>query len=202
MKMICCFVKVQQGREPLDVSYCSMAVDGGLNDELLPQRLHNLARQREELQRMEIEIKAQLISRSEIVELQTIFDARIKEHANATAKLQHRVAQESILYKDEQLREAQAWLARVQEMDVLQSNTNHSLQAELRERTEQYNQLWLGCQRLFAEMERLHMHTIQQLQLELADARERSGTYSDESRISQTNSKRMYLSLDKAMETS
>ena len=38
-------------------------------------------------------------------------------------------------------------------------------------------------------MERLHMHTIQQLQLELADARERSGTYSDESRISQTNSK-------------
>nr|XP_023918146.1 uncharacterized protein LOC112029690 [Quercus suber] len=74
-------------------------------------------------------------------------------------------------------------------MDVLQSNTNHSLQAELRERTEQYNQLWLGCQRQFAEMERLHMHTIQQLQLELADARERSGIYSDESRISQTNSK-------------
>lgn len=60
---------------------------------------------------------------------------------------QHRVAQETILYKDEQLREAQAWIARVQEMDVLQSNTNHSLQAELRERTEQYNQLWLGCQR-------------------------------------------------------
>lgn len=88
MKMICCFVKVQQGREPLDVGYCSITVDGGLNDELLPQRLHNLARQREELQRMEIEIKAQLISRSEIVELQTTFDAQIKEHANATAKLQ------------------------------------------------------------------------------------------------------------------
>ncbi|KAM3729666.1 hypothetical protein ACB098_12G029400 [Castanea mollissima] len=270
--------EVQQGREPLDVGYCSITVDGGLDDELLPQRLHNLARQREELQRMEIEIKAQLISRSEIVELQTTFDARIKEHANATAKLQeqlrereqavhelertmeekdrelhaiqldneaawakedllreqnkelasfrrerdhseveraqhikqihdlqehiqekerqlielqdqHRVAQETILYKDEQLREAQAWIARVQEMDVLQSNTNHSLQAELRERTEQYNQLWLGCQRQFTEMERLHMHTVQQLQLELADARERSGTYSDESRISQTNSK-------------
>ncbi|KAF3942652.1 hypothetical protein CMV_030715, partial [Castanea mollissima] len=269
---------IYEGREPLDVGYCSITVDGGLDDELLPQRLHNLARQREELQRMEIEIKAQLISRSEIVELQTTFDARIKEHANATAKLQeqlrereqavhelerkmeekdrelhaiqldneaawakedllreqnkelasfrrerdhseveraqhikqihdlqehiqekerqlielqdqHRVAQETILYKDEQLREAQAWIARVQEMDVLQSNTNHSLQAELRERTEQYNQLWLGCQRQFTEMERLHMHTVQQLQLELADARERSGTYSDESRISQTNSK-------------
>ena len=60
---------------------------------------------------------------------------------------QHRVAQETILYKDEQLREAQAWITRVQEMDALQSTTNHSLQAELRERTEQYNQLWLGCQR-------------------------------------------------------
>uniref|UniRef100_F6HXS5 Uncharacterized protein n=1 Tax=Vitis vinifera TaxID=29760 RepID=F6HXS5_VITVI len=46
-------------------------------------------------------------------------------------------------------------------MDVLQSTTNPSLQAELRERTEQYNQLWLGCQRQFAEMERLHLHANQ-----------------------------------------
>lgn len=37
-------------------------------------------------------------------------------------------------------------------------------------------------------MERLHLH-IQQLQLELADARERSGNYTDEARIVQTNSK-------------
>ncbi|KAJ0103056.1 hypothetical protein Patl1_05563 [Pistacia atlantica] len=98
---------------------------------------------------------------------------------------QNRAAQETIIYKDEQLREAQAWVARVQ----LQSTTNQSLQAELRERTEQFNQLWLGCQRQFAEMERLHLHTIQQLQHELADARERSGTFTDESRISQKNSK-------------
>lgn len=33
------------------------------------------------------------------------------------------------------------------------------------------------------------MHALQQLQLELADARERSGTYNDESNISQANSK-------------
>lgn len=33
------------------------------------------------------------------------------------------------------------------------------------------------------------MHTVQQLQLELADARERSGTFTDELRISQENSK-------------
>ena len=39
-------------------------------------------------------------------------------------------------------------------------------------------------------MERLHLHAIQQLQLELADARERSGTYNDDSRMSQMNSKK------------
>lgn len=33
------------------------------------------------------------------------------------------------------------------------------------------------------------MHTVQQLQLELADARERSGSYSDESHLSQGKSK-------------
>lgn len=33
------------------------------------------------------------------------------------------------------------------------------------------------------------MHTVQQLQLELAEARERNGTFTDESRISQENSK-------------
>ncbi|KAF5450487.1 hypothetical protein F2P56_030838 [Juglans regia] len=266
------------GREPLDVDFCSITVDDSLDDDLLLQRLHNVARQREELQRTEIDFRAQIIARSEIMEMQSNFDAQIKEHANAATKLQeqlherehaihelerkmeekdrelraikldnevawakedllrekdkelsslrrerdhseaeraqhikqihdlqehiqekerqlielqdqHRAAQENIIYKDEQLREAQAWIARVQEMDVLQSTTNHSLQAELRERTEQYNQLWLGCQRQFAEMERHHLHTMQQLQLELADARERSGTYSDEPGLSQTKSK-------------
>lgn len=51
------------------------------------------------------------------------------------------------MFKDDQLRDAQGWITRAQEMDALQSSTNHSLQAELRERTEQYNQLWHGCQR-------------------------------------------------------
>ncbi|XWS48639.1 hypothetical protein CRYUN_Cryun13aG0093300 [Craigia yunnanensis] len=39
------------------------------------------------------------------------------------------------------------------------------------------------------DMERLHLHTIHQLQLELADARERKSSYTDESHISQANSK-------------
>ena len=56
---------------------------------------------------------------------------------------QHRVAQDNILYKDEQLREAHTWIARVQEMDMLQSQ---SLQAELRDRTDQFGQCWATFQ--------------------------------------------------------
>ncbi|XP_027159487.1 uncharacterized protein LOC113760932 isoform X3 [Coffea eugenioides] len=267
--------EVQQGREPADVDFCSITIDGSLDNDILQQRLHSVVKQREELQQMETELRAQLIARGEIMEMRSTYDAHIKEHENAKIKLQeqlrekeqrilelerkmedkerelhairldneaawakedllreqskelqtyrrerdnteaeraqhikqihelqehfqekdrqlmelqeqNRIAQENILFKDEQLREAQAWITRVQEMDALQSTTNHSLQAELRERTEQYNQLWLGCQRQFGEMERLHLH-IQQLQHELADARERSNTYADASHVSQTN---------------
>ncbi|XP_010555751.1 PREDICTED: uncharacterized protein LOC104825162 isoform X2 [Tarenaya hassleriana] len=267
----------EHGREPVDVDFCSITVDGGSDSDILQQRLHSISRQKEELQQLEIELRAQIIVKSEIVEMQTNFETQIKEHANAAAKLQeqlhekertirelerkmdekdrelhaikldteaawakedllreqnkelatfrrerdhseaersqhiqqicelqehiqekerqlielqeqNRIAQETILYKDEQLREAQAWIARVQEVDVLQSSTNHSLQTELRERTEQYNQLWIGCQRQFAEMERVHLHTVQQLQIELANVRERGGSFTDESHISRTNS--------------
>ncbi|KAL0299737.1 UNVERIFIED_CONTAM: hypothetical protein Sradi_6633500 [Sesamum radiatum] len=266
----------EHGREPLDVDFCSITIDGGLDNDILQQRLHSVAKQREELQQVEIELRAQFIARSEIMGLQNTFDTQIKEHANATVKLQeqlhekeqkihdlerkidekerelhairldneaawakedllreqskelqsyrrerdnseaeraqhikqihdlqehiqekerqlielqeqHRIAQETILFKDEQIREAQAWITRAQEMDALQSTTNHTLQAELRERTDQYHQLWLGCQRQFGEMERLHLH-IQQLQLELADIREKSGSHSDGSHASLTNS--------------
>lgn len=269
---------IYEGREPADVDFCSITIDESSDNDILQQRLHSVVKQREDLQHLEIDIKARLIARSEVMEMQDSFDSQIKEQINANVKLQeqlherektihelertieekekelhairldheaawakedllreqnkelasfrrerdnseaeraqhlkqihdlqehiqekerqfmeiqeqHRVAQETIIYKDEQLREAQAWITRVQEMDALQSTANHSLQAELRERTEQYNQLWLGCQRQFAEMERIHLHTIQQLQLELADVRERSGTYSDESRTAQTNLK-------------
>ncbi|KAK6118517.1 hypothetical protein DH2020_047784 [Rehmannia glutinosa] len=267
--------EVHRGREPVDVDFCSITIDGGLDNDILQQRLLAVAKQREELQQMEIELRAQAIARSEIMGMQNTFDTQMKEHANANVKLQeqlhekeqkihelertmeekerelhairldteaawakddllreqskelqsyrrerdnseaervqhikqihdfqehiqekdrlfmelqeqHRIAQETILFKDEQLREAQAWITRAQEMDALQSTTNHTLQAELRERTEHYNQLWLGCQRQFAEMERLHLH-IQQLQLELADVREKSGSNLDGSHTSQTN---------------
>ncbi|KAJ4835902.1 hypothetical protein Tsubulata_006162 [Turnera subulata] len=263
---------VQRGREPVDVDFCSITVDGSLDNDILQQRIQGVARQREELQQLETELKAQMIARSEIMEVQNSFHAQIKEHEDTLGKLQeqlrqreqtihdlerrieekdreihaikldnekawakqdllreqskelatfrhvfgfsirerdhseaervqhiqqirdlqehiqekerqilelqeqHRADQETIFLKDEQLK---VWIARVQEMDAMQTSTNQSLQAELRERTDQYNQLWLGCQRQFVELERLHLHTVQQLQLELADARERSGSYPD-----------------------
>ncbi|KAL8551035.1 hypothetical protein ACS0TY_000207 [Phlomoides rotata] len=268
--------EVQHGRVPLDVDFRSASVDGVLDNDILQQRLHATAKQRGELQNMEIQLRAQVIARSEIARLQNAFDAQIKEHANATAKLQgqqlekeqminelermmdekerelnairvdneaawakedllreqnkelqsyrremdtseaeraqhikqihdlqehiqekerqfielqeqHRIDQETIHLKDEQMKEAQAWIARAQEISVLQTANNHTLQAELRERIEQYNHLWLGCQRQFGEMEKLHLHS-QQLQLEIADAREKSGNHSDVSRVSHTNS--------------
>ncbi|XP_009624840.1 uncharacterized protein [Nicotiana tomentosiformis] len=257
----------EQGREPIDVDFCSITIDGSSGNDIL-QRLHTVVKEKEELQQLEIELRAQLIARSEIMEIRNTFDAQMKEHANTNAKFQeqiherdqkiyelerrmeekerelhairldneaawakedllreqskelqtyrrerdsteaersqhikqihelqehfqekerqfmelqeqNRIAQETILFKDEQIREAQAWITRVQEVDALQ-------QAELRERAEQYNQLWLGCQRQFGEMERMHMH-MQQLQLELAEAR--GGTYSDGSQVSKLNSK-------------
>ncbi|MCD9642692.1 hypothetical protein HAX54_029599 [Datura stramonium] len=260
--------EVQQGREPVDVDFCSITIDGSSNNDILQQRLLSVVKQKEELQQMEVELRAQLIARSEIMEIRNSFDAQIKEHATANVKLQdqiherdqknyelerrmedkerelhairldseaawakedllreqskelqtyrrerdsseaeraqhikqihdlqehiqekerqlielqeqNRIAQETILFKDDQIREAQAWITRVQEVEVVQ-------QAELRERAEQYNQLWLAYQRQFGEMERLHMH-IQQLQLELTEAR--GGTYSDGSQASNVNSK-------------
>ncbi|KVH87679.1 hypothetical protein Ccrd_025030 [Cynara cardunculus var. scolymus] len=101
-------------------------------------------------------------------------EAEEKDQQLIEMQEQHRVAQETIIYKDEQIREAQAWITRAQEMDVLQSTTNHSLQAELREHMELYNLV-------FAEM--------QQLQHEFSEARGRSDTYSDDERATQKNLK-------------
>lgn len=79
---------VQHGREPVDVDFCSITIDRGLDNDILQQQLHAVAKQREELQHMEIELRAQAIARSEIVGMQNNFDTQIKEHANANAKLQ------------------------------------------------------------------------------------------------------------------
>jgi hypothetical protein len=46
-----------------------------------------------------------------------------------------------LLFKDGQLQDAQAWMARAQELDAYHIN------AELRDRNDQLNQVWMGYQR-------------------------------------------------------
>lgn len=80
--------KVQQEREPLDMHFSSMTIDGNSNNDILQQRLHGIARQREELQQMEIDLRAQMIIRSEITGMRNSFEAQVKEHADAVVRLQ------------------------------------------------------------------------------------------------------------------
>ena len=82
------YVKVQQGREPLDVDFCSISINGNPDNDILQRRLNDVARQREDLQQMEIELRAQVIARSEILEMQKSFDAQMKERNNAAIKMQ------------------------------------------------------------------------------------------------------------------
>ncbi|XP_078442108.1 RNA polymerase II degradation factor isoform X2 [Wolffia australiana] len=272
--------EVQEEGGQLEMSFSSVAIDdAGAGEDLMQRRLHSVSRKREELEQMEVELKAQIFARSEIMEVQRKYETQIKEHINAIAKLkeqlhereqcictlemkvedkdrelraakidneavwakedllreqnkelanmrrecegleaeraqhikqihdlqeciqgkehryleleeQHRVAQETILFKDEQLREAQAWMVRAQEVDAFHLTTNQTLQAEIRERTEQFNQYFLGLHKQFAEVDRQHRRAIQQLQLELAEAKEQSETHSDDStRFKVANSK-------------
>ncbi|KAJ6826298.1 uncharacterized protein M6B38_372790 [Iris pallida] len=267
-----------EGAGPVGVDFCSIAIDGGgVSDEMLQQRLQEVSRRREGLQHVEIELRAQAIARSGLLDMQSSFQSQIKEHADAASQLkeqlhdreqhmrelemdleekdrelraikidheaawakddllreqnkelvtfrrerdnseaeraqhlkqihdlqehiqekesqffaleeQHRVAQKTILYKDEQLREAQTWITRAQEVDALHSTTNQQLQAEIRERAEQFTQYYFGLQRQYAEVERHHLQTIQQLQLELAETREQNGTHKDGPNVTRENS--------------
>ena len=79
---------MQQGREPLDVDFCSITVDGALDNDILQQKLHNVVRQRQELLQMEIELKAQMIARTEIMEMRNTFDAQLKDHVSNANKFQ------------------------------------------------------------------------------------------------------------------
>uniref|UniRef100_A0A1D1YK66 Reticulocyte-binding protein 2 a n=1 Tax=Anthurium amnicola TaxID=1678845 RepID=A0A1D1YK66_9ARAE len=267
--------EVQEGTGPLGVDLCSITIDGG-GDEL-QQRLHSISRQREELQQVEIELRARVFAKTEIVEMQKNFDTQISEHVNAVSKLkeqlhkreqhihqlemkmeekerelravkidkeaawakedrlreqnkelatfrvvrdnleaeraqhlkqiheleeclqakenqylelekQHRVAHETTLLKDEQLKEAHAWMAHAQEMDAFHSTTNQALQAELQEHIEQFNQCLIGLHQQLVQVDRHYRQTIQQLQLDLAEAREQNITLNDDSQMACTSS--------------
>lgn len=69
--------------------FCSITIDGsgGLSEDILQQRLQSIARQREELQQVEIDLRAQAIAHPQIIEVQRRFGEAAKEHAVAAEKL-------------------------------------------------------------------------------------------------------------------
>ncbi|KAK1320795.1 hypothetical protein QJS10_CPA03g01931 [Acorus calamus] len=148
-------------------------------EDLLREQNKELATFRRERDNTEAE-RTQYIK--QIHELQE--HIREKEGQYLELEEQHRVAQEAIIYKDEQLREAQAWVSRVQELNAV----NQSLQTELRDHIEQFNLFWFNSQRQYAEMEQRYVQTIQQLQLELAETREKNGTSTENSQITHVDS--------------
>jgi hypothetical protein len=79
---------VQEGAGGLE-DFCAITIDGsgGLSEDILQQRLQSLARQREELQQVEIELRAQAIAHPQIIEAQESFQAAAKKHAAAVAKI-------------------------------------------------------------------------------------------------------------------
>lgn len=72
---------MQQGEGRVEVDFCSM--DG----DLLQQRFRDVSRKRDELQLLEIELRAQIVARTEILEMQRSFGAQMSEHVNASVKL-------------------------------------------------------------------------------------------------------------------
>ena len=79
---------MQEGAGGLE-DFCAITIDGsgGLSEDILQQRLQSLARQREELQQVEIELRVQAIAHPQIIEAQQSFQAAAKEHAVAVAKI-------------------------------------------------------------------------------------------------------------------
>ncbi|KAM3200765.1 hypothetical protein P3L10_033128 [Capsicum annuum] len=58
----------EQGRESVDVDFCSITIDeSSSNNDILQQRLCSAVKQKEELHQMEVGLRAQIIAKSEIM---------------------------------------------------------------------------------------------------------------------------------------
>ncbi|XP_026409461.1 uncharacterized protein LOC113304543 isoform X2 [Papaver somniferum] len=94
----------EHGTQPNHGDYCSITIDdgGGLDNEMLQQRIHSVYRQREDLHNMEVELRAQIMARSAIVEMKNSFDVQMKEHVNAYEELKEQLEErESIIHEME-----------------------------------------------------------------------------------------------------
>ncbi|KAK1257433.1 hypothetical protein QJS04_geneDACA011606 [Acorus gramineus] len=153
--------------------------------DLLQQQLHEVSGRRGELQQLEIELQARVIARTKILGMQNSYNQQMKEQADATASLKQAWAKEDLL------REQNKELATFRrERDNTEAERAqyikqiHELQEHIREKEGQY----LELEEQYAEMEQRYVQTIQQLQLELAEMREKNGTSTENSQITHVNS--------------
>ncbi|KAK4790686.1 hypothetical protein SAY86_017990 [Trapa natans] len=92
--------EVQQGRESLDVDFACVTINGGPGNDFFQQRLHDITRQREELQQIEIDVRAQMMVKSEITGIRNSFEAQVKEHADSFVKLREQLHEKRQVIQD------------------------------------------------------------------------------------------------------
>ncbi|KAH7278658.1 hypothetical protein KP509_38G051100 [Ceratopteris richardii] len=118
--------------------------------ETLEQHLHDVIRQREQLQRLEAELRAQFIARSEIVRVQNNFDEQSKQHASVVSNLQEQLQERDLrLLELEQKLEEQE-----QQLHVNQKEASEAVWAKdglLREQSNELSTLRLERETLLAE---------------------------------------------------
>ncbi|KAK9050402.1 hypothetical protein SSX86_030628, partial [Deinandra increscens subsp. villosa] len=78
--------EVHQGREPVNAEF--FTIDGVSDHEL---HLDEVVKQREQLQHLEVNLKARLIARSEVIGIQERFESQIKEHITSNVNLQEQL---------------------------------------------------------------------------------------------------------------
>ncbi|KAH0457062.1 hypothetical protein IEQ34_014969 [Dendrobium chrysotoxum] len=84
--------EVQEGTGPVNVDSCSITINGeGLKEDILQRRIQEISRQREDLQHMEIELRAQVIASSKISEMHNSYRSQLKEQIDAAAKLKEQL---------------------------------------------------------------------------------------------------------------
>ncbi|RRT64747.1 hypothetical protein B296_00011699 [Ensete ventricosum] len=192
-----CCVKVQEGTSLLDVDPCSVTTEGvgELNDDILQQKLQEITRHRERLQQMEIELRARAIARSDILEVQNSFEGQLKEQIDFNANLKvptclvlsDNINKEQLHEREQHILELEMKLEeKDRELHAMKIDTEavFSLGNELLTSIK-YGQLNV---QLFVEMEHYHMQAIQQLQLELAEARGNNRMYKDGLQVTHENS--------------
>ncbi|KAD5508932.1 hypothetical protein E3N88_16635 [Mikania micrantha] len=93
-------LKVHQVGEPVNADFFSIMVDGVSDHEL---HLDDVVKQKEQLQHLEVNLKARLIATSEVTGIHERFDSQIKDHITSNLKLQAWAKEDLLREQDKDL---------------------------------------------------------------------------------------------------